>query len=223
MQSRVAILGAIGLFVALFGSIQAHAAALYDNLAAASNSADPAASGLSGFGPLYHSFSTGSAISLGGFSLLIDATDPLDGGTFNISVNVNVNDSPTSPSPDSAIFTSGAFSDSILSTSLSPVSFSFAPLSLAANTRYWIGLTSTGSVNWAWSTDISGPGVAAEFLDNQNGVKDNLNGPYQMQVPTEIAATPLPATLPLFATSIFAMGLFGWRRKRKNAAAIAAA
>ena len=37
------------------------------------------------------------------------------------------------------------------------------------------------------------------------------------------APTPLPATLPLFATGLGAMGLLGWRRKRKNAAAFAAA
>jgi hypothetical protein len=36
--------------------------------------------------------------------------------------------------------------------------------------------------------------------------------------------TPLPAALPLFATGLGAMGLLGWRRKRKkNAAALAAA
>lgn len=29
------------------------------------------------------------------------------------------------------------------------------------------------------------------------------------------AATPLPAALPLFATGLGALGLFGWRRKRK--------
>lgn len=38
-----------------------------------------------------------------------------------------------------------------------------------------------------------------------------------------VAATPLPAALPLFATGLGAMGLLGWRRKRKNASAIAAA
>jgi hypothetical protein len=38
-----------------------------------------------------------------------------------------------------------------------------------------------------------------------------------------VSATPLPAALPLFATGLGAMGLFGWRRKRKNASAIAAA
>ena len=37
-----------------------------------------------------------------------------------------------------------------------------------------------------------------------------------------VSATPLPAALPLFASGLGAMGLFGWRRKRKNAAAIAA-
>jgi len=37
------------------------------------------------------------------------------------------------------------------------------------------------------------------------------------------SATPLPAALPLFATGLGAMGLFGWRRKRKNTAAIVGA
>lgn len=35
--------------------------------------------------------------------------------------------------------------------------------------------------------------------------------------------TPLPAALPLFASGLGAMGLFGWRRKRKKPAAIAPA
>jgi hypothetical protein len=38
-----------------------------------------------------------------------------------------------------------------------------------------------------------------------------------------IAATPLPAALPLFGAGLGAIGLLGWRRKRKNVAAIAAA
>jgi hypothetical protein len=38
---------------------------------------------------------------------------------------------------------------------------------------------------------------------------------------TESTATPLPAALPLFATGLGALGLLGWRRKRK-AAAVAA-
>lgn len=38
----------------------------------------------------------------------------------------------------------------------------------------------------------------------------------------EYSSTPLPATLPLFVSGLGAMGLFGWRRRRKAAAAIAA-
>ena len=35
---------------------------------------------------------------------------------------------------------------------------------------------------------------------------------------TGLSPTPLPATLPLFATGLGALGLLGWRRKRKAAA-----
>ncbi len=38
----------------------------------------------------------------------------------------------------------------------------------------------------------------------------------------QVGATPLPAALPLFATGLGALGLFGWRKKRRNAAALAA-
>ena len=37
-----------------------------------------------------------------------------------------------------------------------------------------------------------------------------------------VTTTPLPAALPLFATGLGALGLFGWRRKPKTAAAVAA-
>ena len=36
------------------------------------------------------------------------------------------------------------------------------------------------------------------------------------------AAVPIPAALPLFASGLGVMGLLGWRRKRKKAAAMAA-
>jgi len=40
---------------------------------------------------------------------------------------------------------------------------------------------------------------------------------------SDIAATPLPATLPLFVSGLGGLGLLGWRRKRKNSAALAPA
>ena len=39
---------------------------------------------------------------------------------------------------------------------------------------------------------------------------------------SENSQTPLPAALPLFATGLGTLGLLGWRRKRKAAAALAA-
>ena len=44
------------------------------------------------------------------------------------------------------------------------------------------------------------------FTDTVDGVTDSGDVNF---------STPLPAALPLFATGIGAMGLFGWRRKRK--------
>ena len=65
-----------------------------------------------------------------------------------------------------------------------------------------------GSFNFAMS-----PGVANCISFSQFCVSGNL------QIGSIIAvATPLPAALPLFATGLGALGLLGWRRKRKLAA-----
>jgi hypothetical protein len=49
-----------------------------------------------------------------------------------------------------------------------------------------------------------------------------VNGSLQIESIAVLVVTPLPASLPLFATGLGALGLLGWRRKRKAAAAIAA-
>jgi hypothetical protein len=53
------------------------------------------------------------------------------------------------------------------------------------------------------------------------GLGTDTNGPGINQL--SISETPVPATLPLFATGLGGLGLLGWRRKRKSAAAFAAA
>ena len=40
-------------------------------------------------------------------------------------------------------------------------------------------------------------------------------------LPATVPAVPLPTALPLFASGLGALGLLGWRKRRKNAAAIA--
>jgi len=48
---------------------------------------------------------------------------------------------------------------------------------------------------------------------------DNISYDPAISSVSALASTPLPAALPLFATGLGALGLLGWRRKRKTAAA----
>ena len=69
---------------------------------------------------------------------------------------------------------------------------------------------------WYISTDLDGG-----FAGDQHLLVNNftVNG----DVFSAAAPTPLPAALPLFASGLGAMGVVGWRRKRKKDAARAAA
>jgi hypothetical protein len=76
--------------------------------------------------------------------------------------------------------------------------------------------------------DFSSPDLYFAFANPITGAADpvvtiEFAGTGFKAATGEIAPTPLPAAFPLFATSLGAMGLFGWRRKRKNAPAISAA
>jgi hypothetical protein len=205
--------------VALLGLwVQAAAATtLYDNINAISGGAYL----LSVTTPNFNSFSTqGTATTLSQFDLLLNALNPGDGGNFGVAV---LNDSGSN-TPGSTIFASGYFNDSALTTSPSHVGFLFAPISLAANSRYWIELfqgNTVSSAEWYWSADETGTGVLNEYWCSGSGSSQfcsQNNGPFQMLVNVEPATTPLPATLPLFASGLGALGLLGWRRKRKSIA-----
>lgn len=66
------------------------------------------------------------------------------------------------------------------------LSLSSMPL-LAASTRYWIGLSDTGSAaEWSYSGDTSGVGVSGEYFANQLGVAPNIYGAYQMELSVSI-------------------------------------
>jgi hypothetical protein len=166
--------------IASFRSLApADAAVLYDNLSFASGGSDPA------IDLLYDSFSTGP----GGFSVsrigLLLTAPTADAGTFTINVFSGQN------FPSAVLFSAGTFSDGLLSTTLSKFYVNFSPESLAASTRYWVELSTTGSVEWGFDADASGIGVAGEFFQNQNGVFSNSNGPYQMQLSdVQVSAVP---------------------------------
>jgi hypothetical protein len=61
---------------------------------------------------------------------------------------------------------------------------------------------------------LFGPDIGSGNFQISEGI---LGGAYgNLQIET-VAATPLPAALPLFATGLGVIGLFGWRKKRKLA------
>jgi hypothetical protein len=186
MSGSMNILSRIGIAVAVMSLSSAglaQATVLYDNLVYASGGADPASA--AGFGPLFNSFSTGAAaFSLSQIDLALTAPSP-DNGSFTISVLDG------QVFPNAVVLSVGTFSDNQLSSAVSTFAVSFAPLTLAANSRYWIELSTTGSVEWSFDGDASGIGVAGEFFQNQNGVFDSSDGPYQMQISDgQVSAVP---------------------------------
>jgi hypothetical protein len=163
-------------------------------------------------GPLGNSFSTGSAgYSLTSVDLLVLADDPSDGGSFTVSL---LNDS--SIHPGSTIATD-IFNDSVLSTSLSILSAPFASIKLAADTRYWIELsTSTGSLEWSFTGVNDGIGVANEYNFYAGAVSANpAFTPYQMSIGS---AAPEPSTWALMLAGFAGRGFVRYRFSRKSAA-----
>jgi hypothetical protein len=69
------------------------------------------------------------------------------------------------------------------------------------------------------SSNLFAPNSFYGFSDSTNDIAYfTLTGGYiGITDLTVSTATPLPAALPLFATGLGAMGLFGWRRKRQHA------
>ena len=134
-------------------------------------------------------------------------------------------------SPGSLLTTIGTLNDTSLSAS--PSSFDFplgTPALLAANTRYWIGISTTNgsAAFWDWSLDIGGTGVSTGFFANDGGVSPNVDGPYQMRVtalsgaptttptpsPTPTpSSTPAPPTAVLMLIGAICIGLYVTGRK----------
>ena len=90
-------------------------------------------------------------------------------------------------------------------------------------TAYDFAVGST-TLTGLWELEL-GAGTFPESFSNGTGVTQ-INIIDQSAITfapvTPVATTPLPAALPLFATGLGALGLFGWRRKRKAAAPAAA-
>ena len=78
------------------------------------------------------------------------------------------------------------------------------------------GVSGTGHPNFAG--DLITFGILGLSTKNVSVGTDETVNAYFDNINIEVSQTPLPAALPLFASGLGALGLLGWRRKRKAAA-----
>ncbi|MGH6992800.1 MAG: choice-of-anchor R domain-containing protein [Caulobacteraceae bacterium] len=203
------VLGALG---ALVVTVSAGAATLYDNIGATPYDAEA----IEAYGPLAASFSTSSATTLTGVEVLLYLPeDPAATTTVDLLAD-------NSTSPGTLIATLGTIDDSMLNGGDNPVSLA-TDQALAADTRYWIELTSNDdAISWDYAANPSGPGVAGEYWSDNRGVTQNGyddNGPFQMDLTAGAAGVPEPAT---WALMVLGFGALGWALRRRGTGLAAA-
>jgi len=94
----------------------------------------------------------------------------------------------------------------------------------SADISYWLIVLYDEPTYTATVLTFNCPSCGLSVAAADQGINSSSQGGSTIDSPGTwtVSTTPLPAALPLFATGLGAMGLLGWRRKRKNAAAIAA-
>jgi hypothetical protein len=138
---------------------------------------------------------------------------PPGGGSITVALYA---DSSTSPG---ALLTSiGTLPDTSLGPK--PGNFNFplgSPYPLAANHRYWIGVSTSNAslAGWLTTTVATGTGVANEFWYASGTVNSNSDPPFQMLVlgAAVIPTTPAPPSLILVLIGLVGAGLYLTRNK----------
>jgi hypothetical protein len=186
---------------------------------------------LSGDGPQYASFSTGSAssgLTLSDVKLLLSSSSASSASSFTVSIVSSGPAVGSNPGPDISdpvLATLGMFSDSLLSSTPTAFDISGLSVNLAANTRYWIQISgSASSLLWSFAKDDTGVGIVSEYSAYYNGggytsapfvvtanTDTSAGGPYQMQVTT----VPEPGSFGL-AISAIGLGIIGMARRRST-------
>ena len=140
-------------------------------------------------------------------------------GTAITSVDWGITTTPaTYTVSGTAAVTSGPQTPALGGYATSTDSFSLPGISLAAGTYYLVLQNAVSASSSYW--DVTNGGSSATqyntltTLDNGSIASES----FQILGDANTTITPLPAALPLFATGLGALGLLGWRRKRKAAA-----
>jgi hypothetical protein len=133
--------------------------------------------------------------------------------SYNISGNASIFDEIIFPVADS----NSTFGEVCSGT----VTCTLGPLDLSLT--YNVPLTSLTNILINAQVQVDSPNGAIASIDPGIGLIlptgvtfTSESGEFLTQT-----ATPLPATLPLFATGLGTLGLLGWRRKRKSRAGVA--
>lgn len=187
----------------------AHADTRFNNLTASRDGADP----LLSYGPLADSFSTGAQAGL----VLTQVTALLKNDSADIVGDLRVSlHADSAAGPGALLATLGTLSSASVATG-DFAAYTFAPaggVKLNANTTYWVEISaaSPNAIEWSWSQDLSGTGVAGGSNYNALfGVSANTAfAPYQMSV---AVAVPEPATAALMLGGV---GLLAAARRRKG-------
>jgi hypothetical protein len=195
---------------------------IYDNTFGASSGSDCVGLDIAGTPggckPLYDSFTVLTTGQITDIKLVLSGDSNSDG---------NINIALATGFPDPEYYEGITFSyDNQLSPtpSIIDIPVTFGPV-VSPGQRYWILLYGSGGVDtgitttarWSLSTDLTGIGVAGQYIANANGTfLDSSAGAYQMAVtmgPVQLPAeVPEPATALLCAT---AAGLLGWRSRKR--------
>jgi hypothetical protein len=189
----------------------ANASVVYDNLGSSQDGSDP----IFGFGPLANSFTTGSNINgyvLNSFKALLKSGSASIVGDIEVTLHSN-----SGNAPGAELVSLGTLSSADVDTGAFGV-YGFSPLAsfvLAANTTYWLEIAAetANAIEWAWSNDLLGTGVAGQF-NYSAALGTNANsafGPYQMAV--DVSQIPEPASLALLS---LALGLMVATSRRRH-------